>query len=142
MHRNTADNFIFVLPTVLPIPSCDDISAQNYHNINHLHILLRMNIYVGNLSRQAGEVELRALFEQFGEVKSIKIIKDQESGEPKRVCLSWRCLIQSIRCKQAIRCAGIERISEQKIESKRSQSQKGLPFTTAFSNQYGYKKPV
>lgn len=42
-----------------------------------------MNIYVGNLSRQAGETELRDLFAQFGEVKSAKIIKDQYSGESK-----------------------------------------------------------
>lgn len=40
-----------------------------------------MNIYVGNLSRQASESELRALFAQFGEVKSVKMIKDQFSGE-------------------------------------------------------------
>jgi RNA recognition motif-containing protein len=40
-----------------------------------------MNIYVGNLSRQATEGNVRALFAQFGEVKSVKIIKDNETGE-------------------------------------------------------------
>jgi RNA recognition motif-containing protein len=40
-----------------------------------------MNIYVGNLSRQASENDVRALFASFGEVKSVKIIKDNETGE-------------------------------------------------------------
>ena len=42
-----------------------------------------MNIYVGNLSRQAGETDLRILFSEFGEVKSIKIITDNVTGEPR-----------------------------------------------------------
>ena len=42
-----------------------------------------MNIYVGNLSRQAAEPEIRALFQAFGEVKSVKIVKDFQTGEPR-----------------------------------------------------------
>jgi RNA recognition motif-containing protein len=42
-----------------------------------------MNIYVGNLDRQADERELKELFKKFGEVKSVKIIKDNLSGEPR-----------------------------------------------------------
>ncbi len=40
-----------------------------------------MNIYVGNLSRQATEQDLLQTFEAFGEVASVKIIKDKYSGE-------------------------------------------------------------
>ncbi len=40
-----------------------------------------MNIYVGNLSRQVTEEDLRQAFEAFGEVVSVKIIKDKYSGE-------------------------------------------------------------
>lgn len=39
-----------------------------------------MTIYVGNLSYQAGEQELNQLFSEFGEVTSVKIVKDPESG--------------------------------------------------------------
>lgn len=39
-----------------------------------------MNIYVGNLSFQATEEEVKALFEQHGEVLSVKIIKDRDTG--------------------------------------------------------------
>jgi len=40
-----------------------------------------MNIYVGNLSRQTTEDDLRQAFEGFGQVESINIIKDKFSGE-------------------------------------------------------------
>ena len=40
-----------------------------------------MNIYVGNLSRETTEDDLRQAFEPFGQVESINIIKDRFSGE-------------------------------------------------------------
>jgi RNA recognition motif-containing protein len=40
-----------------------------------------MNIYVGNLSRDVTEAELREAFEAFGEVTSCNIITDKFSGE-------------------------------------------------------------
>lgn len=42
-----------------------------------------MNIYVGNLSYQATEDELRTLFEQFGQVSSVALIKDKMTGQPR-----------------------------------------------------------
>jgi len=40
-----------------------------------------MNIYVGNLSRDVTDEELRKEFEAFGKVESINIIKDKYSGQ-------------------------------------------------------------
>lgn len=40
-----------------------------------------MNIYVGNLSHDITEDNLREAFEAFGQVESINIIKDRFSGE-------------------------------------------------------------
>ena len=40
-----------------------------------------MNIYVGNLSRDVTEDELRQEFEPFGQVVSVNIIKDRYSGQ-------------------------------------------------------------
>jgi RNA recognition motif-containing protein len=40
-----------------------------------------MNIYVGNLSRQTTEGELRAEFEAFGAVSTVSVIKDKFTGE-------------------------------------------------------------
>jgi len=42
-----------------------------------------MNIYVGNMSYDVTEADLRAAFEAFGSVTSVNIIKDQYSGQPK-----------------------------------------------------------
>ena len=41
----------------------------------------KMNIYVGNLSRDVTEEDLRQAFEAYGEVSTINIIKDRFSGE-------------------------------------------------------------
>jgi RNA recognition motif-containing protein len=42
-----------------------------------------MNIYVGNLSWQMTDDDLRTLFEQYGSVTSAKIVKDKVSGRSK-----------------------------------------------------------
>jgi cold-inducible RNA-binding protein len=42
-----------------------------------------MNIYVGNLSYEATEEDLKQAFGAFGQVESVNIIKDRYSGESK-----------------------------------------------------------
>jgi RNA recognition motif-containing protein len=42
-----------------------------------------MNIYVGNIPRQASEDDIRPLFEAFGKIMSVNIIKDRFSHESK-----------------------------------------------------------
>ncbi len=42
-----------------------------------------MNIYVGNLSLRLKEQHIRELFEAFGEVASVRIIKDFSTGASK-----------------------------------------------------------
>jgi len=39
-----------------------------------------MNIYVGNLSYSLSESELREAFAGFGEVSSVKVLMDRETG--------------------------------------------------------------
>lgn len=41
----------------------------------------KMNIYVGNLSQDVNEDDLRQAFEALGQVESVNIIKDRFSGE-------------------------------------------------------------
>ncbi|MBN2476215.1 MAG: RNA-binding protein [Pirellulales bacterium] len=41
------------------------------------------NIYVGNLSFNATEEDLREAFAQYGEVSSVNIITDRETGRPR-----------------------------------------------------------
>lgn len=41
------------------------------------------SIYVGNLPFTASEDEVRGLFSQYGDVQSVKIVTDRESGRPR-----------------------------------------------------------
>jgi len=42
-----------------------------------------MNIYIGNLSYDTTEDELRQAFESFGEVTNVNILTDKYSGKPR-----------------------------------------------------------
>ena len=42
-----------------------------------------MNIYVGNLSYNVTEENIRNAFETFGQVASVTIVKDKYSGQPR-----------------------------------------------------------
>jgi len=42
-----------------------------------------MNIYIGNLSYNTTEQELRTAFENFGEVSNVNIITDRYTGDPR-----------------------------------------------------------
>jgi RNA recognition motif-containing protein len=44
-----------------------------------------MNIYVGNLSPETTEDELRQAFESFGQVTSVKLLRDRVTGKSNRV---------------------------------------------------------
>ena len=43
----------------------------------------RMNIYVGNVSYDATEDDLKSAFEAFGSVETVKIIKNKYTGKSK-----------------------------------------------------------
>jgi RNA recognition motif-containing protein len=45
--------------------------------------MVRMKIFVGNLSRRVTQEALQQMFETFGQVASAEIIKDKFSGESK-----------------------------------------------------------
>ena len=50
------------------------------HDLKNYYI---MNIYVGNLSYGVDESQLKGIFEQYGEVSSVKIINDKFTGRSK-----------------------------------------------------------
>lgn len=41
------------------------------------------SIYVGNLPFEISEEEVRALFAQYGPVRSVKLVTDRETGRPR-----------------------------------------------------------
>jgi RNA recognition motif-containing protein len=95
-----------------------------------------MNIYVGNLSRQAGEMDLRALFEPFGEVKSIKIVKDHETGEPRG--FAFVEMPHADAGAQAIRTLDSKEFQSRRLKINEAKP-KGATVYNSFSSQYGYK---
>src|SRR5688572_21846743 len=46
-------------------------------------VFMNKKLYVGNLPYTATEVQIRELFEQAGEIESIALITDRETGRPK-----------------------------------------------------------
>ena len=42
-----------------------------------------MNIYIGNMSSDTTQNQLRQAFEGFGEVSTVNIITDKQTGEPR-----------------------------------------------------------
>ena len=44
---------------------------------------MSQNLYVGNLPFSASESAVRELFEQYGEVLSVKLINDRDTGRPR-----------------------------------------------------------
>lgn len=97
-----------------------------------------MNIYVGNLSRQASENELRALFAQFGEVKSVKIIKDQLSGEPRG--FAFVEMSDTSAGNQAIMALDSKEFENRRLKVNEAKPKNsGAPTYNSFSSPYGYK---
>lgn len=97
-----------------------------------------MNIYVGNLSREAGEMELKSLFADFGEVRSVKIIKDKETQESRG--FAFVDMPDDVQAQAAIR-----EIDSKEFLKRRLKVNEASPKSTAprvynsFSSNYGYR---
>jgi RNA recognition motif-containing protein len=48
-----------------------------------IHKDKRMNLFIGNLSREVTEADLRAIFEPFGKITTVTVVKDKFSGASK-----------------------------------------------------------
>lgn len=70
-----------------------------------------VNIYVANIAHTVTEEMLRTAFEEFGNVKSVRIIKDRLSGEPRGFAFVEMPDTQEAQ-------AAISNMNERKIEGK------------------------
>ena len=97
-----------------------------------------MNIYVGNLSRQAGETELRTLFSEFGEVKSIKIIKDNVTGESRG--FAFVEMPEESQGSEAIRALDSHEFQSRTLKVNEAKPKTSSPRVyNSFSSNFGYK---
>ncbi len=95
-----------------------------------------MNIYVGNLNRQATEAEVRALFEAFGEVKSVKLVKDFATGEPRG--FAFVEMPKREEASEAISALDSSEFQKRTLKINEAKP-KGPVVYNSFSSQYGYK---
>ncbi len=72
-----------------------------------------MNIYVGNLSYDATEEDIRQAFEEHGEVNSVNIITDRESGRSRGFCFVE--MPNSDEAKKAIEEVNLQRIAGRSV---------------------------
>jgi RNA recognition motif-containing protein len=97
-----------------------------------------MNIYVGNLDRQASEIELKELFTQFGEVRSVKIIKDSFSGEPRG--FAFVEMSDELSGTKAIRELDAKEYANRRLKVNEAKPKNGGPRVyNSFSSNFGYK---
>ncbi len=61
----------------------EDRGASYQLCISRLRRFFKMDIYVGNLSFDASEDDVRGAFATFGTVESVKMIMDRETGRPR-----------------------------------------------------------
>ena len=97
-----------------------------------------MKIYVGNLSRQAEEGELRELFAQFGEVKSVKVMKDGASGEPRG--FAFVEMTDAVSANTAIKELDYKEFLNRRLKVNEARPKTPKTFNS-FSSAYGFKNP-
>ena len=89
-----------------------------------------MNIYIGNLSFNTTEDTLKSLFAEFGDIESIKVIKDRFSGRSKG--FGFIEMPSNSEADQAIKALNGNRIDGNHIKVKPADSggkkQKKRPF--------------
>ena len=68
-----------------------------------------MNIYVGNLSFDATEEDVRQAFTEYGEVTAVNMIMDRETGRPRGFCFVE--MTNSAEAKAAIEGLNLQQIA-------------------------------
>ncbi|TFF29731.1 RNA recognition motif domain-containing protein [Mucilaginibacter psychrotolerans] len=61
-----------------------------------------MKVFIGGLPLEVNEAELNAVFEDFGPVKSLRIVKDRETKESRG--FGFVEMVNDDEAKEAIRC--------------------------------------
>jgi len=72
-----------------------------------------MNIYVGNLAYSTGEEALREAFGEFGEVSSVNIIMDRDTGRSRG--FAFVEMPDAAQAKEAIEKLNLQRIDDRAI---------------------------
>ena len=84
-----------------------------------------MNIYVGNLSYDATEDDVREAFAAYGDVAEVKIIFDRQTGRPRGFCFVE--MPNAEEAKAAIEGLNLQRIGGRAITVNEARPRTGKP---------------
>ena len=102
-----------------------------------------MNIYVGNLSWQMTDEDLRTLFEQYGSVTSAKIVKDKTSGRSKG--FGFVEMPDSVEGKDAIESMNDISLGKKPLVVKEAEENRNAPrpggYGSGNSGNGGFRRP-
>jgi len=83
------------------------------------------NIYVGNLSFDATEDDIRQAFAEYGEVSSVNIIKDRETGRPRG--FAFVEMPDSDQAKEAIEKVNLAQIAGRPVSVNEARPKRDRP---------------
>jgi RNA recognition motif-containing protein len=84
-----------------------------------------VNIYVGNLSYNATEDDLREAFERYGDVSAVNIIMDRETGRPRG--FAFVEMPDSQQAKDAIENLNLTEIAGRKVTVNEARPREDRP---------------
>lgn len=95
-----------------------------------------MNIYVGNLSQETTEAMIRALFEPYGIVKAVRVMKDRETGTPRG--FAFVEMPDEAAAQQAIGGLDYREFQDRRIRVNEAKAKTPRVYNS-FSSPFGYK---
>ncbi len=84
-----------------------------------------MNIYVGNLSFDATENDIEAAFAQYGEVASVSIVKDRETGRSRG--FAFVEMPDDAAAKEAIEQVNLSEIAGRRVSANEARPKSDRP---------------
>jgi RNA recognition motif-containing protein len=86
---------------------------------------MTQKLYVGNLSYSTTEAGLRTLFAEFGEIQSINVIMDRETGRPKGFAFVEMATEQDAN--KAVSALNGKMVDDRQIKVEKAQPQTDRP---------------
>lgn len=97
------------------------------------------NIYVGNLAYDLTESELQNAFERFGQVSSVSIVKDRETGRSRG--FGFVEMPDEQQAKQAIESLNLEQIGSRRVTVNEARPREDRPRGGGGGRDGGHRRP-
>jgi RNA recognition motif-containing protein len=95
---------------------------------------METKIYVGNMSQETTEQDLRTLFSEAGTVGSVEIIMDRQSGKPKG--FAFITMPDQVEAEKAIRMFDAKDVNSRTLKVNVAKPREERPATGGRSNNH------